>query len=167
MPFYIPGSLRARTARQRARPIGRAGRSNGRAALGVAAGAAVVLAAAACSPAGSIESADVPAWKATALPSAGGIVLEDAGKILNRDPIPKTAAGVRAGTYVLTMSCEGGGKAFFQVSLDGARLSEAGAACNGSRETARLRLPAAGTLEISTSSVDAPLLYAYQLVPAE
>ncbi|HEX9089578.1 MAG TPA: hypothetical protein VF867_18955 [Arthrobacter sp.] len=139
----------------------------GRAALGVAAGAAVVLAAAACSPAGSIESADVPAWKATALPSAGGIVLEDSGKILTRDPIVKAAPAIGAGTYVLTSSCDGGGKAFFKVSLDGAPLSEAGAACNGSRETARIKVPAAGTLEISTSSVDAPLIYAYQLVPAE
>ena len=131
-----------------------------------AACAAVVLAASACSPAGSIESADVQAWKATALPSAGGTVLEDAGKILNRDPIVKTAAGVPAGTYTLTMSCDGGGKAFFGVSLDGARITEAGAACNGSRETARIKVPAAGTLEVSTASVDAPLIYAYHLVPA-
>jgi hypothetical protein len=131
-----------------------------------AACAAVVLAASACSPAGSIESADVPAWKATALPSAGGTVLEDAGKILNRDPIVRSAAGVRAGSYTLTMTCDGGGKVFFGVSLDGARLTEAGAACNGSRETARIKVPAAGTLEVSTASVDAPLLYAYHLVPA-
>ena len=136
-----------------------------RAALGVAAGAAVVLAAAACSPAGSIESADVPEWKATALPSAAGIVVEDAGKILNRDPIVKTAPGIGAGTYVLTVTCDGGGKAFFDVSLDGENLTEAGAACNGSRETARLTVPSAGTLQISTTSVDAPIIYAYHLVP--
>ena len=87
--------------------------------LAGAAAAAVVLAATACSPAGSIESADVPAWKATALPSASGTVLEDAGKILNRDPIVRTASGVPAGSYTLTMTCDGGGKAFFAVSLDG------------------------------------------------
>lgn len=133
---------------------------------GAAAGAAVVLAAAACSPAGSIESADVPAWKATALPSASGIVLEDAGKILNRDPIVKTAAGVRSGGYLLTVSCDGGGKAFFRVSLDGTKLAEAGAACNGSRETAKIQVPTAGSLEISAASVDAPLIYGYQLAPA-
>ncbi|HSN37288.1 MAG TPA: hypothetical protein VLT34_13140 [Arthrobacter sp.] len=132
----------------------------------MAAGAAVMLAAAACSPAGSIESADVPAWKATALPSADGIVLEDAGKILNREPITKTAPAMDAGTYVMTISCEGGGKAFFEVFLDGARLSETGAACNGSRETARIKVPSAGALRISASSVDAPLIYAYQVVPA-
>jgi hypothetical protein len=149
--FLLPCPLRARTIRQRV--------------LGAAAGAAVVLAAAACSPAGSIESADVPAWKATALPSAHGMVFEDAGKILNRDPIAKTAPGIGPGTYVLTITCDGGGKAFFEVSLDGARLTEAGAACNGSRETARITVPAAGTLRISASSVDAPLIYAYQLVP--
>lgn len=151
---------------RRARPLGRAARPFRRAALGVAAGAAVVLAAAACSPAGSIESADVPEWKATALPSAAGIVVEDAGKILNRDPVVKTAPGIGAGTYVLTITCDGGGKAFFDVSLDGAKLAEAGAACNGSRETALLKLPSAGTLQISASSVDAPLIYAYHLVPA-
>ncbi|MET1064531.1 MAG: hypothetical protein ABWX85_06130 [Arthrobacter sp.] len=135
--------------------------------LGAAAGAAVVLAAAACSPAASIESADVQAWKATALPSADGVVLEDAGKILNRDPIVKAATGIAPGTYVLTITCDGGGKAFFEVSLDGVRLSEAGAACNGSRETARISVPAPGALQVSGSSVDAPLIYAYQLVPAE
>ena len=147
-------------------PRSRCARPVGRAALGVAAGAAVVLAAAACSPAGSIESADVPAWKATALPSAAGTVVEDAGKILNRDPVVKTAPGIGAGTYALTITCEGGGKAFFDVSLDGENLTEAGAACNGSRETARLTVPSTGTLQVSASSVDAPIIYAYQLVPA-
>lgn len=166
MSFLIPGPRRARILRQRARPIGRAAWPFSRAAFGAAAGAAVVLATAACSPVGSVESADVPAWKATALPSADGIVLEDSGKILNRDPIVKAAPGIGAGTYLLTMSCDGGGKAFFVASLDGARLNEAGAACNGSRETARIKVPAAGTLQISTSSVDAPLIYAYQLAPA-
>lgn len=168
--FFSPGSRRARTSHpactSRTGRSPRAGRSPGRAARAAAAGAAVVLAAAACSPSGSVESADVPAWKATALPSASGVVLEDAGKILNRDPIARTAPGIAAGTYVLTITCEGGGKAFFDVSLDGERLVEAGAACNGSRETARLRVPAAGSLRISASSVDAPLIYAYQVVPA-
>lgn len=64
------------------------------------------------------------------------------------------------------MTCDGGGKQFFEVSLDGNRLTEAGAACNGSRETATIKVPTTGKLTISTSSVDAPLLYAYQLVPA-
>lgn len=153
MSFSLTSPRRARSIRQRA--------------LGAAAGAAVILSAAACSPPGSIESADVPAWKATALPAADGTVLEDSGKILNGDPIVKTAPGIGPGTYVLTITCDGGGKAFFDVSLDGTRLSEAGAACNGSRETARIKLPAAGTLQISTSSVDAPLIYAYQLMPAD
>jgi hypothetical protein len=137
-----------------------------RALAGAAAGAVVVLAATSCSPAGSIESADVPAWKATALPSAHGIVLEDAGKILNRDPIVKDASGIPAGSYTLTVSCDGGGKAFFTVTLDGKQLAEAGAACNGSRETAKITIPASGRVRLSTSSVDAPLIYAYQLVPS-
>jgi hypothetical protein len=131
--------------------------------LSGAAAVGVVLGAAACSPAGSVENADVPAWKATALPSAPGTVLEDAGKILNRDPIVRTASGVPAGTYTLTMTCDGGGKAFFAVSLDGSQLAEAGAACNGSRETARIKVPIAGDVTLSTSSVDAPLIYAYHL----
>ena len=130
-----------------------------------AAAAAVLLAGSACSPSGSVESADVTAWKATALPSASGIVLADAGKILSRDPVAKDAT-VAAGSYTLTMSCDGGGKEFFEVLLEGKRLMEAGAACNGSRETASVKVPAAGKLTISTSSVDAPLLFAYQLVPA-
>ena len=165
MLIHVPALQRARPVGSAARHFRRTARPSGRAVRGLAA-AAVVLAAAACSPVNSIESADVPAWKATALPSAAGIVIEDAGKILNRDPIVKTAPGIGAGTYVLTITCDGGGKAFFDVSLDGARLTEAGAACNGSRETARIEVPAAGTLQISASSVDAPLIYAYHLVPA-
>ena len=137
-----------------------------RRALTGAAAAVVVLAVAACSPAASIENADVPAWKATALPAAAGIVLEDAGKILNRDPIVRAASTVPVGTYTLTMTCDGGGKAFFTVSLDGKQLAEAGAACNGSREMARVNVPAAGEVKVSTSSVDAPLLYAYHLTVA-
>jgi hypothetical protein len=70
---------------------------------------------------------------------------------------------VPAGTYTLTMTCEGGGKAFIAVSLGGRQLAEAGAACNGSRETTSLKVPAAGDVTLSTSSVDAPLLYAYHL----
>ncbi|MGY3319820.1 hypothetical protein [Arthrobacter sp. H-02-3] len=132
-----------------------------------AAAAAVVLAATACTPPGSIQGVDVPAWKATALPSAPGTVLEDAGKILNRDPIVRTASGVPAGTYTLTMTCDGGGKAFFAVSLAGRPLTEAGAACNGSRETARITVPAAGEVKLSTSSVDAPIIYAYHLAASE
>ena len=133
--------------------------------LAAAAGAAVAVGASACSPAGSIESADVNAWKATALPSASGVVLADAGKILNRDPVAKDAS-VPAGTYTLTMTCDGGGKEFFEVTLDGNHLTEAGAACNGSRETARIKVPSAGRLKISASSVDAPLIFAYQLAAA-
>jgi hypothetical protein len=150
MPFRTTRFLRAAGLRRRF--------------ASAAAGAVVLLAASACSPVPSIESADVPAWRATALPSASGIVLEDAGKILNRDRIVKTAARVPAGPY--TATCEGGGKAFFEVSLDGRRLTEAGAACNGSRETARISVPSTGTVEISASSVDAPLIYAYLLAPA-
>ncbi|MDP9982483.1 hypothetical protein J2W14_001871 [Pseudarthrobacter oxydans] len=166
MLFLFPGPRRARSVRRATRPFRHPAWPVGRAVRGLAAGAAVVLAAAACSSAGSIESADVPAWRATALPSAAGVVVEDAGKILNRDPIVKTAPGIAAGSYILTITCDGGGKAFFDVSLDGTRLTEAGAACNGSRETARIKIPAAGTLQIGASSVDAPLIYAYHLAPA-
>ena len=132
----------------------------------VSAGAAA-SALAACSPVVSIENADVPQWRATALPPAPGAVLGDAGKILNRDRIIREAADVPAGRYTLSATCEGGGKAFFAVSLDGGQVVDAGAACNGSLETTRIILPESGRLEVSTSSVDAPLIYAYQLVPAE
>lgn len=132
----------------------------------VAAGS-LLLVLPACSPMVSIENADVPAWKATALPSATGSVLEGAGKILNRDRIVQEAAFIQAGRYVLTATCEGGGKVFFSVSVDGKPIADAGAACNGSREITKLNVPKAGALEISTSSVDAPLIYAYQLVPGK
>ncbi|MBO1267622.1 hypothetical protein [Arthrobacter cavernae] len=132
--------------------------------LAVAAG--TVAAATACQAPGSITDADVPSWKATTLPSASGIVLEDAGKILNRDPIVKDAASVTAGNYRLTMACDGGGKAFFAVTSAGRQIADAGAACNGSLETVRIKVATSGPLSISTSSVDAPLIYAYQLVPA-
>jgi len=133
----------------------------------VAGAGALLLVVPGCSPMVSIENADVPAWKATALPSAPGSVLEDAGKILNRDRIIQEAAAIPAGRYVLTATCEGGGKAFFAVSVDGKPIADAGAACNGSREITRLNVPKAGAVEISASSVDAPLIYAYQLVPAK
>lgn len=133
----------------------------------MAAAGALLLVLQGCSPMVSIENADVPAWKATALPSDPGSVLEDAGKILNRDRIIQEAAAIPAGRYVLTSTCEGGGKAFFAVSVDGKPIADAGAACNGSREITRLNVPKTGTLEISASSVDAPLIYAYQLVPAK
>ena len=133
---------------------------------GVVAGAAA-LALTGCSPVVSIENADVPQWQATALPSAPGAVIADAGKILNRDRIIREAAEVPAGRYILTATCEGGGKAFFAVSLGGEMLADAGAACNGSREITKITLPEAGTVEISTSSVDAPLIYAYRLALAE
>ncbi|MCE3244487.1 MAG: hypothetical protein K0S72_610 [Arthrobacter sp.] len=133
----------------------------------VAGAGALLLVLPGCSPRVSIENADVPAWKATALPSAPGSVLEDAGKILNRDRIIQEAAAIPAGRYVLTATCEGGGKAFFAVSLDGKPIADAGAACNGSREITKLNVPKAGAVEISASSVDAPLIYAYQLVPAK
>ncbi|MDR6793330.1 hypothetical protein J2X12_002502 [Pseudarthrobacter oxydans] len=132
----------------------------------VSAGAAALVLAG-CSPVVSIENADVPQWQATALPPVPGAVLEDAGKILNRDRIIREAADVPAGRYILTATCEGGGKTFFAVSLDGKKLADAGAACNGSRESTKITLPDAGTLEISTYSVDAPLIYAYRLAPAD
>ena len=67
-----------------------------------------------------MENADVPNWRATALPSTPpGVVLQDSGKILNRNRIVQEAARVPAGNYVLTAVCDGTGKAFFAVTLDG------------------------------------------------
>lgn len=129
-------------------------------------GLAAVFGLAGCSTS-SVENADVPKWRATALPEAPGVVLQDSGKILNRDRTVQQAATVPAGRYTLTLVCDGSGKAFFDVMLDGKAVAEAGAACNGSRETTRISLPTAGRVEISGASVDAPLVYAYQLAPAQ
>lgn len=128
--------------------------------------AGILLAATACQPPVDIARADVSAWKKDTLPAASGIVLEDSGKILDRNPIVKDARNIAAGQYVLTMACDGGGKAFFAVSTGGQQIADAGAACNGSRETVKIKVPATGDVSISTSSVDAPLIYAYHLAPA-
>ncbi|MEO8283356.1 MAG: hypothetical protein ABI568_08120 [Pseudarthrobacter sp.] len=134
-------------------------------ALASVAAAAVVLAVSGCAQQISVENADVPGWKATALPSTGGIVAEDAGRILNARPVDHTE-NVPAGTYALTLVCDGGGKAFLAVRSAGQELVDLGAACYGTRETTKITLAKAGTLELSVSSVDAPTLYAYQLVQA-
>lgn len=119
-----------------------------------------------CSSAVSIENADVPAWKETTLPTADKIVLEDSGKILNRDALTKDSPNVPQGTYTLTMTCDGGGKAFFSVTQAGTEIADGGAACNGSLERLKVTVPESGAVQISTSSVDAPLLYAYHLAAA-
>lgn len=99
------------------------------------------------------------------MPSATGAVLEDSGKILDRQALMQEATDVQAGVYTLTMTCEGGGKAFFAVMQQGREIVDAGAACNGSLERAKVSVPESGFLQISTSSVDAPLIFAYQLTP--
>ncbi|MGO4145435.1 hypothetical protein AB4Y77_10155 [Paenarthrobacter sp. YAF11_1] len=135
-----------------------------RAGLGALA-AAVLLGVSACQAPVNIADADVPAWKEKVLPAASGAVLEDSGKILNRDPLVKESPSVPAGTYTLTMACDGGGKAYFAVSLSGNKIADAAAACNGSLDVVKIKVPAAGPLNISTNSVDAPLIYAYHLAP--
>ncbi|MCQ6271872.1 hypothetical protein M8J71_15445 [Pseudarthrobacter sp. R1] len=66
----------------------------------------------------------------------------------------------------MTLVCEGGGKAFLTVRSGGNEVVELGAACNGAKETAKISVTKSGPLEILASSVDAPLLYAYQLTTA-
>jgi hypothetical protein len=134
-------------------------------ALSAAAAAAALLSVTACSAQVSVENADVPSWKATALPPAGGTVAEDAGKLLNAQPVDRTAE-VPAGSYTLTLVCEGGGKAFLAVRSAGKELADLGAACYGTRESVKLTLTENGPLEFSASSLDAPLIYAYRLVAA-
>ncbi|MDP9890397.1 hypothetical protein [Pseudarthrobacter defluvii] len=63
----------------------------------------------------------------------------------------------------MTLVCEGVGKAFLTVRSGGNDLVELGAACNGAKETTKVSVTDPGMLELRTSSVDAPLLYAYQL----
>lgn len=139
-----------------------------RRALALAAAAAVVLSGTSCTPRVSIEDADVPAWQATALPSpsaaAGEALVEESGRLMDAEPAAITSE-VAAGTYSLTLVCEGGGKAFLAVSVDGKEVLDLGAACYGTRETAKLDVPG-GPVEFSVSSVDAPTLYAYRLLPA-
>lgn len=132
-------------------------------ALSVAVAAGVLLGMAGCAQQLSVENADVPAWKATAMPSASGIVAEDAGKILNAQPVDHTE-NVPAGKYKLTLVCEGGGKAFLAVRSGGKQVADLGAACYGARESIKITIAESGPLELSASSVDAPLIYAYQLV---
>lgn len=125
--------------------------------------AAVLLGVTGCAQQLSVENADVPDWKATAMPSVSGIVAEDAGKILNARPVDHTK-DVPAGSYTLTLVCEGGGKAFLAVRSGGRELADLGAACYGTPESAKITLAEDGPLELSASSVDAPLIFAYQLV---
>ncbi|MCD4852457.1 hypothetical protein LN996_16705 [Arthrobacter sp. AK01] len=132
----------------------------------VAITAGALLGVSACQAPVNIADADVPAWKDKVLPAANGVVLEDSGKILNRDELVKEAPGVTAGTYTLTMACDGGGKAYFAVSSGGNKITDAAAACNGNLDVVKIKVPGTGALSISTSSVDAPLIYAYHLVPA-
>lgn len=121
-----------------------------------------------CQAPANIEDADVPAWKEKILPAASGVVLEDSGKILNRDPLVKESPNVPGGSYTLTMACDGGGgKAYFAVSSSGTKIADAAAACNGSLDVVKIKVPGTGPpLSISTSSVDAPLIFAYHVVPA-
>lgn len=134
-------------------------------ALSWVAAAAALLAVSGCGQQVSVENADVPAWQATALPSAAGTVAADSGKILNAQPRAHTE-DVPAGTYTLTLVCEGGGKAFLAVRSGGRELADLGAACYSTRESVKVTIAESGPLEISASSVDAPLLYAYQLAAA-
>ncbi|MEV7662906.1 hypothetical protein [Paenarthrobacter sp. NPDC089316] len=140
--------------------------STGRFAGLVAISAASLLGVSACQAPVNIQDADVPAWREKVLPAASTAVLEDSGKILNRDPLVKESANVPAGSYTLTMACDGGGKAYFAVSSGGGKITDAAAACNGSLDVVKIKVPGSGAISISTSSVDAPLVFAYHLVPA-
>lgn len=114
-----------------------------------------------------METADILSWQAKTLPATGtAVVAEDAGKILNAQPISRSE-DVPAGNYTLTLACEGGGKTFLAVRQRERELADLGAACYGTPESIRVNLPDSGALEVTASSVDAPLLYAYRLVPAE
>ncbi|HCN23498.1 MAG TPA: hypothetical protein DIT15_14880 [Arthrobacter bacterium] len=134
-------------------------------ALSAVVAAAVLLGVSGCAQKLSVENTDVPAWKATALPSASGILAEDAGKILNARPVDHTEY-VPAGKYTLTLVCDGGGKAFLAVRSGNKEIADLGAACYGTAESRKITLTESGPLQLSASSVDAPLIYAYQLVTA-
>lgn len=130
---------------------------------GVAAAAAAV-ALSGCTQQLSVENADIPSWEATALPTTGTAVAKGAGKILDAQPVSNIVP-VPEGDYTLVLACDGGGKAFLTARVEERELIDLGAACNGARENIRLRIPQSGPVEFAASSVDAPLLYGYQLVP--
>ncbi|MFJ6078742.1 hypothetical protein ACIQC0_10620 [Pseudarthrobacter sp. NPDC092419] len=130
-----------------------------------AAAVAAVLAGTGCAPRLSVEDADVPAWQATAMPSAAGVVAEKSGKLLSAEPVDRTEE-LPAGAYAVTLVCEGGGKAFLAVRSGEKDVADLGAACYGTPERAKVTLATDGPLEFSISSVDAPVLYAYHIVPA-
>jgi len=71
---------------------------------------------------------------------------------------------VPEGNYTLTFVCEGGGKAFLTARVEERELIDFGAVCTGARESIKILIPESGPVEITASSVDAPLLYAYHLV---
>ena len=134
-----------------------------RALQGVAA-AAVAVALSGCTQQLSVENADIPSWDATALPTTGTAVAEGAGKILDAQPVTNIVT-VPEGNYSLVLVCDGGGKAFLTARMEERELIDFGAACTGARESIKVRIPQSGPVEFTASSVDAPLLYAYQLVP--
>lgn len=128
----------------------------------LAAAAAILLAGTGCAPRLTVEDADVSAWKATAMPSAAGVVAEESGKLLSAEPVGHRAE-LPAGAYTVTLVCEGGGKAFLAARSGGKDVADLGAACYGTPERAKVTLSADGPLEFSVSSVDAPVLYAYRV----
>ncbi|WP_287903218.1 hypothetical protein [Arthrobacter sp.] len=111
-----------------------------------------------------IEQVDVPSWQATALPSAPGAVLGGSGKLLDRQPADSFLAHLEAGKYTFTMTCEGNGKTYFTLSVAGKEAADATSACNGNKDVVTVSLPA-GDLSVKASTVDAPIIYAFQLVP--
>ncbi|MDO5866978.1 hypothetical protein [Paenarthrobacter sp. SD-2] len=126
--------------------------------------AGIVLFLAGCTQQPSVETADIPSWEATALPATATIVAEGSGKILDTQPVV-TSQNVPEGSYTLTLACDGGGKAFLTARVGDGESVRLGAACFGARESTNFDVPVAGPLEITASSVDAPVLYAYHLTP--
>ena len=77
--------------------------------------AVALLAVAGCAKQLSVENADVPAWQATALPSASGTVADGAGKLLNAQPVDRTAA-VPAGSYTVKLVAPNGAEKTYIVT---------------------------------------------------
>ena len=128
----------------------------------LASGAVVLLAISACAP---VTTADILEWQSRVLPADAAVAAES-GRIVDDRPVVRSA-DLAAGAYQLTMVCEGGGKAFVAVRPAGSELLELGAACNGARESLKLTVSEPGPVELSTSSVDAPVMYAYRLIALE
>ena len=129
-----------------------------------AAAAAVVLTAAACSRPVRWRTPMCRRGRPRPCRRPAGPLLEDSGKILNRASDCPDASNVPAGNYTLTIDLRGRRQGVLRsAAWTAASSPNAGPPATAAAKPPASRVPAAGTSTLSTSSVDAPLIYAYHL----